>query len=128
MVLRIKWVALTVLGAGFLATISWAGTLLTPGSLLANPETYRSQVVRISGLVANHKIRRVGARKCVQSFTMKDESRAILAVYGASCAGAKNALRNRDLVTVEALFDWRPGTSGSLKVHSILSKVAPSAQ
>lgn len=125
---HLKWLTTTVLGIGFLANASWAGTLLTTGSLLAKPELYQSQVVRVSGVIANHKMRRSGFHKCIQSFTMKDGTGSIVAVYGASCAGAKNALRNRDLVTVEALFDWAPGKSASLKVQSILSKVAPSAQ
>jgi hypothetical protein len=128
MKLRLQWACLTLLGIGCLATASWAGTVLRPGALLAKPESYQSQIVRVTGIVANHKLRRTGAHKCIQYFTMKDETAAITAVHGASCAGVKNALRNRDIVTVEALFDWAPGKSASLKVHSILSKVAPSAQ
>jgi len=66
--------------------------------------------------------------KCIQSFSVKDETGSISAVHGASCAGVKNALRNRDVVTVEGLFEWAPGQTGTLKVQSILAKVAPSAQ
>jgi hypothetical protein len=109
------------------ATQSWAESPLDLASLLADPESYESQVVRVRGTVANHKIRR-GVTKCFQSFTLTDEAGSIPAVHGASCAGAKNALRNRDLVIVEARFEWTPGRSGLLKVHSIVTKLAPSAQ
>jgi hypothetical protein len=110
------------------ATISWAGTALTLASILADPASYQSEIVRVSGIVSNHKIRRWGPSKCFQSFTVKDGTGSIRAVHGASCAGVKNALRNRDLVTLEARFEWTPGKPGMLKVQSILAKVAPSAQ
>ena len=119
---------IALLTIGSIASLSWAETVLTPSSLLANPESYQSQVVRVRGVVAQHKIRRVGMRKCVQSFAVKDETGSVSAVHDASCAGVKNALRNRDLVTVEARFEWAPGQTGTLNVQTILAKVQPSAQ
>jgi len=109
------------------ATLSWAGTVPDLGSLLDNPDSYQSQVVRVTGVVVNHKIRR-GLRKCFQSFTLEDETGSIEAEYQANCSGARNAIRDRDVVTVEGRFELVSGSSGVIKVKSILSKVAPSAQ
>jgi hypothetical protein len=66
--------------------------------------------------------------KCFQSFTLEDDTGSIEAVYKANCSGARNSLRDRDVVTLEAHFERTPDNSGMLKVRSILSKVAPSAQ
>lgn len=118
----------TVLAIGVAGTLSWASAMLDIGTVLANPETYQSQVVRVSGVVVNHKLRRSGANRCYQSFTVKDETGSIHAVHQANCSGAKNALRNRDLVTVDGRFEWAPGQSGLLKVQSVVVKVVPSAQ
>jgi cytochrome c-type biogenesis protein CcmE len=125
---HLKAIALSVLVTSVVISLSWANAILTPASLLANPESYQSQIVRVRGVVAQHKIRRLDMHKCIQSFSVKDETGSISAVHGASCAGVKNALRNRDVVTVEGLFEWAPGQTGTLKVQSILAKVAPSAQ
>jgi cytochrome c-type biogenesis protein CcmE len=119
--------AAIVLAFSPVATVSWAGTVHDVGSLIDNPDSYQSQEVRVTGTVSNHKIRR-GLNKCFQLFTIEDETGSIEAVYKANCSGARNALRDRDVVTVEARFELTSGKSGMLKVKSILSKVAPSAQ
>ena len=118
----------TVLAIGATGPLTWANTALDIAVVLADPELYQSQIVRVTGVVANHTIRRSRAGRCYQTFTMNDDTGSIRAVHKANCAGAKNALRNRDVVTVEARFQWAPGQSGLLKVQSILIKVAPSAQ
>ena len=118
----------TVLAIGAVGTLSWASTVLDIGSVLAHPETYQSQVVRVSGVVVNHKLRRSGPNQCYQSFIMKDETGSIQAVDRSNCSGAKNVLRNRDLVTVDGRFEWAPGESGLLKVQAVVVKVVPSAQ
>ena len=117
-----------VLAMGLVVTLSWASTVLDIASLLDNPESYQLEVVRVTGIVANHKIRQWGTNRCLQSYTLKDVTGSIRALQRANCAGAKNSLRNRDLVTVEARFEWTRGKSSVLKVQSILAKVAPSAQ
>jgi hypothetical protein len=66
--------------------------------------------------------------KCFQLFTIEDKAGSIEAVYQANCQGAGNVLRDRDFVTVEARFELIASNSGMLKVQSIVSKVAPSAQ
>lgn len=117
-----------VLAMCFVVTLSWASTVPDIASLLNNPESYQLEVVRVTGIVTNHKIRQWGTNRCLQSYTLKDVTGSIRALQRANCAGAKNSLRNRDLVTVEARFEWTPGKSSVLKVQSILAKVAPSAQ
>ena len=116
-----------VLAFGLVASVSRAGGVHDVGSLLDNPASYQSQDVRVTGTVYNHKIRR-GISKCFQQFTIEDDTGSIEAVYKTNCSGARNALRDRDVVTVEARFELISGHSGMLKVKSILSKVAPSAQ
>lgn len=125
---HLGWLALTVAAVAVSATLSWANTVLDLASILADPKSYQSEIVRVSGIVSNHRIRRWRSNKCFQSFTVKDGTGSIQAVQGTNCAGVKNSLRNRDFVTVEARFEWRQGKSGLLKVQSILAKVAPSAQ
>jgi len=110
--------------------LSWAKTVLKIGSLVADPESYQSQVVRVAGVVTKHKLRHLGggANGCFQLFTLKDETGSIELTYRSNCAGAKTTLRPRDLVTVEGRFEWGPGKSGQITVQSVLAKVAPSAQ
>jgi cytochrome c-type biogenesis protein CcmE len=119
--------AVIVLAFSPFATILWAGTVHDVGSLLDDPGAYQSQVVRITGTVYNHKMRR-GMNKCFQLFTIEDDTGSIEAVYKVNCSGARTALRDRDVVTVEGSFELTSGNSGMLKVRSIVSKVAPSAQ
>jgi len=119
--------AVVVLALSLVAPLTWAGTASNVASLVENPDSYQSQVVRVTGTVYNHRIRR-GVNKCYQLFTLEDETGSIDAVYKANCSGARNSLRDRDVVTVEAQFERTSGDSVMLKVRSILSKVAPSAQ
>lgn len=120
--------ALTVLAMTAFAALSEASTIVNLASILGDPESYQSEMVRVSGIVSHHRIRRWGASRCFQSFTVRDGTGSIRAVHRANCAGAKTSLRNRDLVTVEGRFEWTPGKPGLLKVQTILAKVAPSAQ
>ena len=117
-----------VMALSLVAPVSWAGSTTDVASLLEKPDSYQSQVVRVTGTVTNHRIRRGGENKCFQSFRLRDESGSIQAVHGASCAGVKNALRNRDVVTVEARLEWTSHKAGYLRVQRILAKVAPSAE
>ena len=122
------WLALTILAMAVWAGLSWAETDLKVSSLLEDPGSFQAQVVRVSGVVTNHKVRRWGPNKCVQSFVVKDPTGSIRAMQQASCAGAKHSLRNRDFVVVEGRFEWAPGQAALLKVQSIVAKVAPSAE
>ena len=116
-----------VLLAFGLAASAGAGTAPDVASLLEHPASYQSQLIRVTGTVSNHKIRR-GVTKCFQLFTLEDDTGSIEAVYKANCSGARTSLRDRDIVTVDAHFELTSDNSGMLKVRSIVSKVAPSAQ
>ena len=124
--MRVRLSAFLVLAVGLIAPLSWAGSVPDVATLLENPN-YQSQTVRVTGTVSNHKIRR-GVTKCFQSFTLEDDTGSIEAVYKANCAGARNAIRDRDVVTVEGRFEPTSGNSGMFKVRSVLAKIAPSAQ
>jgi cytochrome c-type biogenesis protein CcmE len=127
MIASLRSFVAAILAFNLAAPLAWAGTVPDVASLLENPASYQSQVLRVTGTVTNHKIRR-GVTKCFQSFTLEDETGSIEAVYKANCSGARNSLRDRDIVTVEARLEWTSDNSGMLKVRSVLSKVAPSAQ
>ena len=116
-----------LLSLSLTATLALAGTVQDVGSLLDDPGSYQSQVVRVTGTVVNHRVRR-GMNRCFQLFTIEDHAGSIEAVYRANCLGAGNVLRNRDVVTVEARFELIASNLSVLKVQAILSKVAPSAQ
>ena len=125
--MRLRFSIPTALALCLATPLSWAGSPQDVGSLLEKPASYHSQLVRVTGTVSNHKIRR-GMNKCFQLFTLEDDTGSIDAVYKANCSGARNSLRDRDVVTVEAQFRLTSGNSGMLQVKSILAKVAPSAQ
>jgi hypothetical protein len=127
MKVHFQLIVATVLALSLAAPLAWAGNVPDVASLLENPASYQSKIVRMTGTVSNHKIRRKTS-KCFQMFTLEDETGSIEAVYKANCSGARNSLRDRDVVTLEGSFERTSGHSGMLKVRSILSKVAPSAQ
>jgi cytochrome c-type biogenesis protein CcmE len=127
MKVHFQLIVATVLALSLAAPLAWAGNVPDVASLLENPASYQSKIVRMTGTVSNHKIRRKTS-KCFQMFTLEDETGSIEAVYKANCSGARNSLRDRDVVTLEGSFERTSGNSGMLKVRSILSKVAPSAQ
>jgi cytochrome c-type biogenesis protein CcmE len=127
MKLRRPFGALIPLTLSLVSTIAWAGTAPDVASLLDNPASYQSQLVRVTGTVSNHKIRR-GVTKCFQSFTLEDDTGSVEAVYKANCAGARNVIRDRDVVTLEGRFELTSGNSGMLQVRRIVSKVQPSAE
>jgi cytochrome c-type biogenesis protein CcmE len=122
------WVVVaTVLALSLSVPHAWACTDSDVAALLENHGSAQSQPVRVTGTVSNHQIRR-GMAKCFQSFTLEDETGSIEAVYKANCSGARNLLRDRDVVTVEGRFERTSNDSGMLTVRSILKKVTPSAQ
>ena len=123
----LKSLGIATLAFSLVAPLAWAGTPPDVASLLEHPASYQSQLVRVTGTVSNHKIRR-GVTKCFQLFTLEDDTGSIEAVYKANCSGTRTSLRDRDIVTVEAHFELNSDNSGMLKVRSIVSKVAPSAQ
>jgi hypothetical protein len=101
-----------------LATVSWASDLVNISSLLANPESYKMKLIRVDGVVSNHRMNHfIGnvtkLEKCIQHFTVKDDSGVIDAVYATICPSEAVILNNGDRVTIEAHF------SGLLDVRSV---------
>lgn len=130
----IRRVSLAVLFIGLFATFSWAGTVLKIGSVLANPPLYQSKTVRVTGIVSDDpEVKRFkgwmnNAKKCIQFFTVKDETGSIRVAYEVSCSGAMDVLRKRDRVTLDARFERTAEGAGLLNVVEVLAKVAtPSA-
>jgi len=126
----VGWWVLMALSIGLFASLSWAGSVLKLGSLLAHPDSYQSRIVRVEGIVDKHQLKHIKGRakkvdQCVQSFTVTDETGAMQAAYSANCSGAMNLLRNQDRVTMEARFEWAPGKAGMLNVQEVLAKFAP---
>ena len=125
-----SWLIPAVLVTSLFATFSWAGNVLKISSLLSNPESYQSRTVRVTGVVIDDpQVKRVkrwtdNVNKCVQFFTVKDETGSILAAYELSCSGAMDLLRKRDSVTLEARFERKAGGAGQLNVLEVVSKVA----
>jgi hypothetical protein len=125
-----SWLILTILVISLFATFSWAGNVLKIGSLLSNPDSYQLRTVRVTGIVSDDpEVKRVkrwtdNVNKCVQFFTVKDETGSIRAGYAVSCSGAMDLLRKRDSVTLEARFERTAGGAGLLNVLEVLTKVA----
>jgi hypothetical protein len=125
-----SWLILTVLVISLFATFSWAANVLKIGSLLANPKSYQLQIVLVTGIVSDYpqvkhfKKWANNVDKCVQFFTVKDETGSIQAAYEVTCSGAMDLLRQRDTVTLEARFEQTAAGAGLLHVVSMLGKVA----
>ena len=114
----IGWRGLLVLAVSVFATISWASDLVNIGSLLANPESYQMKIVRVDGMVSGHQMNHfIGnvtkLEKCIQHFTVTDDTGTMDAVYATICPSEAIILRDGDRVTIEAHF------SGLLDVRSV---------
>ena len=126
----IRRLSLTILCIGLFATFSWAGNALKIGSLLANSVLYQSKMVRVTGVVSDDpEVKRFkgwmdNAKKCVQFFTVKDETGSIRVAYEVSCSGAFDVLRKRDRVTMDARFERTAEGAGLLNVVEVLAKVS----
>ena len=126
----IRRLSLAVLFMVLFATFSWAGNVLKIGSLLANQALYQSKTVRVTGIVSDDpEVKRFkgwmdNAKKCVQFFTVKDETGSIRVAYDVNCSGAFDVLRRRDRVTLDARFERTAEGAGLLKVVEVLAKVS----
>ena len=100
------------------ASLAWATDLLKISSLLADPRGYNMRLVRVEGIVLDHRIEHfIGnfskLEKCIQQFMVKDDTGSIQAVYATLCPSDLVILQNGDHVTLEAHF------SGVLDVRSV---------
>ena len=99
------------------ASLAWATDVLKISSLLADPTGYNMKLIRVEGVVLDHQMQHfIGnftkLEKCIQHFTVSDDTASIQAVYATLCPNESVILQNGDHVTLEAHF------SGVLEVRS----------
>jgi hypothetical protein len=113
-----RWGGLMILTLGLLASTTWAAELVKINSLLTYPEMYKMKVVQVEGTVQNYRMRHfIGERtkleKCIQVFSVEDETGTVDASYATLCQMGTVMLKDGDQVTVEGHF------LGNLDVRSV---------
>ncbi|MCC6142150.1 MAG: hypothetical protein IT389_16240 [Nitrospira sp.] len=101
------------------ASIAWAADPVKVNALLAYPQSYNMKSVRVEGMVGRYRMQQfIGARskleKCIQEFSVTDDTGAIDATYATICGMGTVMLSNGDRVTIDAHF------SGILDVRSVM--------
>lgn len=99
-------------------SIAWAADPVKVNSLLAYPQSYNMKLVRVEGTVSRYRMKQfIGAHskleKCIQDFSIADDTGTINATYATLCDMGTVMLRNGDRVTIDAHF------SGILDVRSV---------
>ncbi|ULA64616.1 MAG: conserved exported protein of unknown function [Nitrospira sp.] len=100
------------------ASSAWAADPVKINALLAYPQSYNMKLVRVEGTVSQYRMQQfIGARskleKCIQAFSVTDDTGVIDATYATICDMGTVMLRNGDRVTIDAHF------SGILDVRSV---------
>ncbi len=100
---------LMVLTLGLLASTTWAAEPVKINSLLTYPDMYKMKVVQVEGTVQNYHMQHfIGERskleKCIQIFSVEDETGTVDASYAALCQMGPVMLRDGDQVTIEGHF------------------------
>ncbi len=114
----IGWAGLLIFLCSVGTSIAWAADPVKVNSLLVYPQSYNMKLVRVEGTVSGYRMRQfIGARskleKCIQEFSIADDSGTINATYATLCDMGTVMLRNGDRVTIDAHF------SGILDVRSV---------
>lgn len=114
----IGWAGLLMLVCSVGTSIAWAADPVKVNALLAYPQSYNMKLVRVEGTVSRYRMQQyIGARskleKCIQEFSIADDSGSINATYATLCDMGTVMLRNGDRVTIDAHF------SGILDVRSV---------
>ena len=96
----------------------WAAEPVKINSLLTYPEAYKMKVVQVEGMVRNYRMNHfIGhntkLEKCLQAFSLEDETGTIDASYAAICQMGPVMLKDGDQVTIEGHF------LGTLDVRSV---------
>lgn len=112
------WTGLMAVVVSFFAAVAWAADPVTIKSLLTYPQAYNMKLVRVEGTVSGYRMQQfIGARskleKCIQQFSVTDDSGTINANYATLCDMGTVLLGNGDRVTIDAHF------SGILDVRSV---------
>ncbi len=118
MVGMISLQGLLILSAGLLATGTWAAEPVKISSLLTYPEAHKMKVVQVEGTVSRYRLNhfignRTKLEKCIQDFSLADDTGTIAATYATICQMGTVMLKDGDRVTVEAHF------LGNLNVRSV---------
>ena len=92
-----------------LAPAVWAAEPVKINSLFTYPEAYKMKVVQVEGTVRNYQMHHfIGERtkleKCIQQFSVEDETGTVDASYAALCQMGPVMLRDGDQVTIEGHF------------------------
>jgi hypothetical protein len=103
---------------GLSASITWAAEPVKINSLFTYPEAYKMKVVQVEGIVRNYRMNHfIGERskleKCIQAFSVEDETGTINASYATLCGMGTVMLNDGDQVTIEGHF------LGALDVRSV---------
>lgn len=113
-----RWVRLAVLALGLFAPVTWAAEPVKINSLFTYPEAYKMKVVEVVGTVHNYRMSHfIGERskleKCIQMFSIEDETGTIDASYATLCNMGTVMVKDGDQVTIEGHF------LGTLDVRSV---------
>ena len=113
-----RWVRLAVLAVGLFAPVTWAAEPVKINSLFTYPEAYKMKVVEVVGTVHNYRMSHfIGERskleKCIQMFSIEDETGTIDASYATLCNMGTVMVKDGDQVTIEGHF------LGTLDVRSV---------
>ncbi len=101
-----------------LTSAAWVAEPVRINSLLTYPEAYKMKVVQVEGTVRNYRMdhfigNNTKLEKCIQVFSVEDETGTVDASYAALCQMGPVMLKDGDQVTIEGHF------LGTLDVRSV---------
>ena len=104
-----RWVGSMALVLGLYAPNASAAEPVKINSLSTYPEMYKMKVVQVEGTVRNYRMNHfIGhntkLEKCIQAFSIEDETGIIDATYATLCGMGTVMLKDGDQVTVEGHF------------------------
>lgn len=113
-----RWVRLAVVALGLFSSVAWSAEPVKINSLFTYPEAYKMKVVEVVGTVHNYRMSHfIGERskleKCIQIFSIEDETGTIDASYATLCNLGTVMVKDGDQVTIEGHF------LGTLDVRSV---------
>jgi hypothetical protein len=109
MMLAMKSAGLTLLTLLLFIPACLAAEPVKVNSLLTYPEAYKMKVVQVEGTVRNYRMNHfIGERtkleKCIQIFSVEDETGIVDASYAAICGMGPVMLKDGDQITIEGHF------------------------
>jgi hypothetical protein len=104
-----RWGGVMMLTLGLLEPATWAAEPVKINSLLTYPEAYKMKVVQVEGTVQNYRMKHfIGERtkleKCIQVFSVEDETGTVDASYAALCQMGPVMLKDGDQIMIEGHF------------------------